>query len=291
MNGIIPIIMYHYVRPRTDPPYISLSAEGFEQQVKYLLERGPIISFRDLALGKTGSILTFDDGLKDHYLNAYPILKKWNVTGAFYPSGESTVHKTLLPVHLNHYLLAMLGSEKYAEHFNALVPEENAIPTDRKLNEKYAYDDILTANIKHVILMMPEREKIPILTTIARENGIDLAAFHDMLYLDREEIRELVEGGMEIGSHGFSHQSLSTMGRAEQEEEIRKTQRILSSITGEKTVLFSYPYGGYDAHTLDLLGKYGFTHAVTTDFGLSDRTTPLLRLKRIDTNKVETMIP
>lgn len=31
-------------------------------------------------------ILTFDDGLKDHYVNVLPILNKYNITGIFlYP--------------------------------------------------------------------------------------------------------------------------------------------------------------------------------------------------------------
>ena len=50
-------------------------------------------------------------------------------------------------------------------------------------------------------------------------------------------------------------------------------------------LIFCYPYGGYNAHTLDILKENDFKAALTVKVGrVSNRTENLLELPRIDTN-------
>ena len=63
-------------------------------------------------LSQNGVVLTFDDGLKDHYNFVYPELKRRGLWGIFYiPTGQYK-NKKILDVHRIHLLKGKLGSTK-----------------------------------------------------------------------------------------------------------------------------------------------------------------------------------
>jgi peptidoglycan/xylan/chitin deacetylase (PgdA/CDA1 family) len=95
----LPILLYHHIDttdkiPKTDKVGIGLrvSPEVFEKQLKYLVTKkyNTVNSFQiqDYLDGKSKLpenpiLLTFDDGFKDNYDKAFPLLKKYNMTGDF----------------------------------------------------------------------------------------------------------------------------------------------------------------------------------------------------------------
>ncbi len=94
----VPILMYHYieyVQDKNDKMRISLDITPFtlEQQVKTLKDAGyTFMSNAELAdvldgkmpLPNKPILLTFDDGYRDFYTDAYPILKKYNARATEY---------------------------------------------------------------------------------------------------------------------------------------------------------------------------------------------------------------
>ncbi|MDD5668730.1 MAG: polysaccharide deacetylase family protein [Candidatus Omnitrophica bacterium] len=84
---VAPVLMYHYVPLNANyGDRLSIQKDVFERQMKFLKEnRFTVISLDELAgLIKMGKkippktvAITFDDGAKDNYLNAFPILKKY----------------------------------------------------------------------------------------------------------------------------------------------------------------------------------------------------------------------
>lgn len=84
-NEGVPVIMYHSVKYEKDNP-VRISKENFESQMKYLKDNGyttltldELYDFleKNVPIPKKSVVLTFDDGYKDNYENAYPILKKY----------------------------------------------------------------------------------------------------------------------------------------------------------------------------------------------------------------------
>lgn len=89
----VPVLMYHYVRemPGDDDPLgqtLSVTPEEFDNQMAYLQEQGfESITLDDFYGGQVPDnpiIITFDDGYKDAYEKAYPILQKYGMKGTFY---------------------------------------------------------------------------------------------------------------------------------------------------------------------------------------------------------------
>ena len=93
------------------------------------------------------------------------------------------------------------------------------------------------------------------------------------------QAREMREVGMEIGSHGLSHRSLSQMTLDDAKREILDSKRIIEEKTGVACRQFSFPFGsrsdyndelincvkeaGYDSCLLNI---HGYNHADSGDF-------------------------
>lgn len=93
----MPVIMYHRVIKDESEKGVHgtyVTVEQFEEQMKYLKKKGyETVTFKDLLNNrykqrfdkdKKWIMLTFDDGYKDNYENAFPILKKYQFKGIIY---------------------------------------------------------------------------------------------------------------------------------------------------------------------------------------------------------------
>ena len=92
-NLSMPILMYHHIRDFDDPAdqigtNLSVSPEKFTKQLDLIKSEGyTTITFNDLDTGKIPTkpiILTFDDGYKNFYQNAYPELTKREIVGTVF---------------------------------------------------------------------------------------------------------------------------------------------------------------------------------------------------------------
>jgi len=87
----IPVLMYHHILPKES--FITSSCENFEKQMKYLADNGwktltseefYLYKQKQLKLPKKSVLITFDDGWRDNFLYAYPILKKYNLKATLF---------------------------------------------------------------------------------------------------------------------------------------------------------------------------------------------------------------
>lgn len=94
----VPVLMYHYIAvpPANADKYrldLSVTPANFEAQLKYLKANGfTAISLADLhdhlsqgkPLPPKPIVLTFDDGYRNIYTDAFPLLKKYGMVGTFF---------------------------------------------------------------------------------------------------------------------------------------------------------------------------------------------------------------
>lgn len=82
----IPVLMYHSINYEKDNE-LMVPKETFREQMNYLKENGyttlTLDELYDFFLNnkpvpEKSVVITFDDGYKDNYINAYPILKEFN---------------------------------------------------------------------------------------------------------------------------------------------------------------------------------------------------------------------
>lgn len=110
----IPVLTYHQIEnlPNSNSRDYYVSPSMFDEQMKYLSEKNykvltPKEFYDIMQTGKNPKqksvMLTFDDGNKNNYINAYPILLKYGFPGVFYvPSHKRGISNSQLIEMSNH---------------------------------------------------------------------------------------------------------------------------------------------------------------------------------------------
>lgn len=303
MSDALTIVMYHYVRPIAASAYPrirGLELQDFEGQLDYIEAHYTVISAADLVAARAGGpplppmplLLTFDDGYRDHAAYVWPVLKRRGLTGVFFPPARCVLERRLLDVNKIHFLLATvedvsaLIAPMEAEASSTLGSDVVAElrQTFRVANRFDSADVIYFKRMLQVAL--PETLRQAITDDLFRRYvHPDSAAFADTLYMNEADLRTMVADGMELGGHGDTHVWLDRLSLAAQAAEIDASHALLRAMgMPQESFYFCYPYGGYNADTLEVLSARHCAAAFTTKVGLVRATDSMLELARIDTN-------
>jgi len=293
-------IMYHYVRPISDEyPFLnSLNLESFKRQLDFFQSEYGFLSKEEYLYSVKnnknidGAVLTFDDGLKDHYQYVLPELKKRKLWGLFFiPTGVYS-NRQLLGVHRVHFLQGKYGADKILEELSRLIDEHmidhfefekfrNIIYSSHsyKDNEK-TLKGLLNYYIKYEF-----RETLldKLMLKFFNEDKL-----FDDVYLSQDDIVNLQSDGNIIGSHTVSHKVLSRLSYSEQFQEIKQSFDFLEGIIRQGHRSFCYPYGypgSYNQDTLDILKKLNVNDACIFDNKVQSDNFNSLELSRVDCNR------
>jgi peptidoglycan/xylan/chitin deacetylase (PgdA/CDA1 family) len=305
MNNKLTIVMYHYVRPIKGgkfPGIKSLELDGFRRQLTYLSENFTIVSTRQVinAVKKSSTLpndacwLTFDDGYKDHFKYVLPELLKRKLHGAFFPPAVAIEKNQVLDVNLIHHILSCANDVQQLVsrlEYHCLeygVPESDINVSYEEFAVANRFDDADTIYIKRMLQhVLPEQLRSSIAEVLFNEFvGLSVEEFSSELYMSVNEVRELVNSGMCVGSHGSMHYWLDKMSPEEQEEDIKQSLNFLSSV-GASTAdwVMCYPYGAYNDATLSLLERFDAALGITTEARVANLTSDhSFKLPRLDTN-------
>ena len=103
----------------------------------------------------------------------------------------------------------------------------------------------------HVLLTFddgPHPATTPALLRLLEQFGIHATFFLIGANCERypDLVRAIHEGGHVIGNHTFNHLPMTFMSSAQIEQEIRRTNEVIESITGQAPSLFRPPFGIMD---------------------------------------------
>ena len=95
------------------------------------------------------------------------------------------------------------------------------------------------------------------------------------------QLRELVQDGFEIGSHGLRHIPLTNLSSGELKEEINQSKEILQDRLGIEVKSFSLPRGFYHSRIAEEAAKAGYRFLFTSRFELVRKGDDRLGLARL----------
>jgi peptidoglycan/xylan/chitin deacetylase (PgdA/CDA1 family) len=96
------------------------------------------------------------------------------------------------------------------------------------------------------------------------------ARFGSPGFVDADDVRELREAGMAVGSHGMDHVPWRRLQRSAIDREIVEAKRVLEDTLQASVDAAACPFGSYDHRTLSALRAAGFTRVYTSDGGRAD---------------------
>ncbi len=106
-----------------------------------------------------------------------------------------------------------------------------------------------------------EKRPEPILT-ILKEKGVQDATFFlssPWTKSHPEIVKQIVDGGFEIGSHGHKHVNYNELGDEDIRKQIQAAHVILTEETGSSPNLIRMPNGAFDKRVLRIAGELGYT--------------------------------
>jgi len=287
------ILVYHHVvnddyNDCSPGNIYSLKRKDFENQIIYLKNNYEIVMLDQLIndLKNNRSInekiaLTFDDGFKDNYELAYPILKKHNVPATIY----------------------LLGSVNNVEDVALwwIAIEDIITNTDRrKLHIKYGRNNIelhlrclqermaAIKKLSAIFMSIPCNDHNELLKVIYLALGVNKLPDHRPLLLSKEMIEEMSQSGLiSFGGHTKSHSALSLLDQRMLESEVSDNKLILEKNLDVSINSFSYPYGMprfINKAAIDKVKNSGYEYAVTgISNGLTNYVDDYFTLPRITT--------
>jgi peptidoglycan/xylan/chitin deacetylase (PgdA/CDA1 family) len=95
------------------------------------------------------------------------------------------------------------------------------------------------------------------------------------------QIREIASSGVEIGSHGQSHQQLDILPLHQAREEIVLSRTHIEDHLEKPVVFFAYPYGYHSSAVQEILRRAGYQAAFAVKHAISSLADDLYALARI----------
>ncbi len=248
---------------------------------RVLDEAGPILPLeaveRALKAGETppaGSVLTFDDGYREHLDVVVPLLRERGATATFYvATGLSGDGDALAPVDAWYWLL------DHAERPEAAVPLPGGGVFRGRVDSLEGKEAWVTGPPKAAMLAAGPAERGRMIEALAESVGAvlppDLAR---RLYLTREDWRSLAALGMRVGAHSVSHPRLTQVDDAELDREVGESVSAIAEFCSP--VAFAYPDGAFDERVVKRVRAAGVSSSVTCEVGCPVGSADRLKLPR-----------
>jgi peptidoglycan/xylan/chitin deacetylase (PgdA/CDA1 family) len=248
----------------------SLSTAEFEAHLKLITTYGNPISLEEAITRKNlpphPVVLTFDDGYKNNYTCAFPILKKYNIPATIFVMTGFIDRTTYLWSDRLEFIIKQAPSENI----------EFSWEKDRLILELHSNLGKIKSfqTIRKYLKELSEQQKLSFIEKLQQMVGIEYnwsKVPEQLLPLTWEQINEMKGSGLiAIGSHTVTHPILSQCTLEQQRHELSQSQLRIRQETGTECNLFAYPNGritDFNSETIRLLKELKYLGAVTVVHG------------------------
>jgi peptidoglycan/xylan/chitin deacetylase (PgdA/CDA1 family) len=276
------VVLYHRIGRAADP-FPNLDVARFAAQMRWLKANCDVIDPDDLQKraatpgndrGLPAVLVTFDDGYRDYYDNAYPVLKSCGIrtinflctqfvddstiTGwwdRLFLAVQQTSRPTIeVPWHAGPFVLDQAGKAEFLRtcklHIKGLPDHETGA---------------VTADICDRLGVEPRMLKVP------------------RQMMTWEEVRRAADF-TSYGGHTHSHVIVSQLDAATLDHEVRTCRERILVETGSAPRTFAYPNGravDFNDAAKAALRRHGFDTAFAAIEGLNDARTDWMEIRRI----------
>lgn len=270
------VLNYHRIGNPAGTPWDhdlwSAATEEFDWQIGYLKQNFELITPADLERVRSRPrsqyvMVTFDDGYRDNYEAAYPVLKSHGVPATF-------------------FLATGFLDRPHISWWDEVAWMIRTTTRDFLDGPEWLSDPLLVDHLNPQrtircllkIYKTLSNERTPeFLEWLGEETGCGRCptrlAYNQWMTWDM--VRQMRSDGMHFGAHTVNHPILARLPADAQLHEIRESRRRIEEELSEPVLAFSYPVGGVtscNTDTLNCLKDEGFEWAFR--YGIGFRSNP-----------------
>jgi peptidoglycan/xylan/chitin deacetylase (PgdA/CDA1 family) len=295
-RGRVLILAYHRVLPadalRAHPaePGMYVTDAAFRRQMAFVTAHYQVLSMDEwlgswstggLDPGRQYCLITFDDGWRDNYEVAFPILRELGLPATIFLATRFIGTADWFWSQQVAFLL-MRGDLRRLATARA-APPASPWSALRGLAGRAADGARRAEEVSRAIQRL-KRHPPARLTAFCRELGQTLQTPlpAERACLTWEEVAEMSAAGVAFGSHTATHAILTGMPDEAVRQELQASRRALEAAAVRSTPVFCYPNGDADARVARLVRAAGYAAAVTTRHGVEALTpTEPFALRRV----------
>jgi peptidoglycan/xylan/chitin deacetylase (PgdA/CDA1 family) len=251
-NNHLMILNYHRLRGVQnnnilfDDGVFGPDAQRFKTEMEWLKKETRIISedellenlYHNKKLDRVCSMVTFDDGYIDNYEIAYPILKELSIPAIYFIPTKHIDERSLGWWDIVAYLVknTQLTKSRFREK-ELILSDKKKIIAEFIIELKKMEASRIDGYLNELALSL--NVAIPSLNIQGQE------------LMSWEQIKEVSENGITIGSHTHDHVILSKQTLGDLRFQVKKSKDILEERLGKNIHSIAYPVGGYDHFDLE----------------------------------------
>ena len=292
------ILTYHRVTEKWDgtldysQPGMVVTNSTFERQVAILKEHFEVVTLSALLADGTSAgrparprcVITFDDGWRDNYDLAFPILRRHDLPATvflatdFIGTDRAFWHTELIYLFTRTDLSRSLGAGITSRAYPDPV---------RQALRRLAGDAPLGARdldplIETVKALCDEEVIEELVHTLSRVVGLRRPLFQDRkFFLDWDQVRAMASAGFEIGSHGCSHRILTRLSADTANEELVRSKAEIERRVGGKVEHFAFPNETASGDLITAAATAGYRTACLAEPAMRRRALEILPLRRL----------
>ena len=299
LRGKAVVLMYHRVltdeesRTTASHPALVVGRDSFARQMALLKRRFVVLSADEFAahlrdkrpFPSSSCLVTFDDGWRDNYTNALPVLAEHGLPAlVFLPINYIGGRRLFWQEALTHLLLrAVLDARRNADtraRVQALLqPEGLAGVLDAADAEPRQAISEAIAGQKQA----PRADTERLIQALASLLHVDVASYAALDgFIDWQQVHEMGAQRIAFGAHGMDHLLLTHVSDEEADGEIRGSRAAISSLFPTTTPTFSYPNGYLTPALAARVEAAGYRVAFITRRGPVSCQDDPLTIKRIN---------
>jgi peptidoglycan/xylan/chitin deacetylase (PgdA/CDA1 family) len=263
---------------------LNIEQKTFRKHLEALQVTHDVVSLDDALAVLDGTrtanrdvaVITFDDGYRDVYTHAFPVMRDMRVPGIVYvPSSFVGTERAL--AHDRLYLALKKMKDRRIGPIAVGVGTEG----ERWLIEAFEGDADPILALERLIGRYPTPALLRLAEALEERLGLAHARHSDgMLPVTWEMLREMDAQGLATGAHTAEHTVLTHQTLSDARREIAQCKAVLEKGLKKPVRHFAYCNGYYSAGVAQALKAEGFRSAVTTEDLPNVPGVDLLALKR-----------
>jgi peptidoglycan/xylan/chitin deacetylase (PgdA/CDA1 family) len=229
---------------------VDATSSDFERQMIFVSKHFHVMTFEHLAeyrkrreFPKNLLIITFDDGYKDNYEVAYPILKKYDLPATIFLATDFIGSDKPFWWDIIAFYITNTEQRELKLNLDGRIEYYDLSTSNNRLSLIKYIRKLMTQLIKHQQVHAAEEVMIQLRESLRVNMNAAVVKNH---ILSWDNVREMHNGGMNFGSHTARHMNMRNLSFEEIKDEIFSSSNKIEQELSIAPNAFAYPAGQYN---------------------------------------------